>query len=446
MGRANVYLPDELERRVKAAQIPISEVCQRALLAAVEAAEHGAGRFDDAVRAQLRRGRDAGESWAARAPVEQLLTLARRLSFDEIPADALPADLYALTREQALAWEAGFCAAARDAATAAVCADGVPGAPNDAGEQASGSPEPPTVQLLKPGGRSETPAELGDDSGCQIGFTVDQTPVCFDPHTAVRAGKSPLFAILGPGDQRVRLCLSLAQDAASRGAAVIIVDASGQLSARARGLGKNVRVVRSSPPTMPSWDDLVGGAAGLGGLWELVSGWSASSGLGGLFGAAGQQLPPPGNVTVIDVAGDGGLASALSLAQAAQLLRQLATPADHPRLVHVDLPSTITVPAPIATGLSRIVHAARDRDTALGLSADSVRAVTDLSGNGSLLSTVFAFATSNPVEADQLRDLLGPTAPILMNPPGGTTAAQEQTWITMRDLHGRLGQLRLDAW
>ena len=41
MGRANVYLPDELERRVKAAQIPISEVCQRALLAAVEAAENG---------------------------------------------------------------------------------------------------------------------------------------------------------------------------------------------------------------------------------------------------------------------------------------------------------------------------------------------------------------------------------------------------------------------
>ncbi len=28
MGRANVYLPDDLERRVKAARIPISEVCQ----------------------------------------------------------------------------------------------------------------------------------------------------------------------------------------------------------------------------------------------------------------------------------------------------------------------------------------------------------------------------------------------------------------------------------
>jgi hypothetical protein len=446
VGRANVYLPDELERRVKAAQIPISEVCQRALLAAVEAAEQGAGRFDDAVRTQLRRGRDAGESWAARVPVEQLLALARTLSFDEIPGDALPADLYALTHEQALAWEAGFCAAARDAVTAAVSTDRILGAPGDGGEQAASSPEPPRARLDKTGAHSETASELGDDSGCQIGFTVDQTPVCFDPHTAVRAGKSPLFAIFGPGDLRVRLCLSLAQDAASRGAAVVIVDASGQLSARARGLGKNVRIVRSSPPTMPSWDDLVGGAAGLGGLWELLSGWSAGSGLGGLLGAAGQQLPPPGHVTVIDVAGDGGLASALSLAQAAQLLRQLATPADHPRLVHIDLPSTISVPAPIATGLSRIIHAARDRDTALGLSADSVRAVTDLSGNGSLLSTVFAFATSNPVEADQLRDLLGPTAPILMNPPDATTAAQEQTWITMRDLHGRLGQLRLDAW
>ena len=39
MGRANVYLPDDLERRVKAARIPVSEVCQQALLKAVEAAE-----------------------------------------------------------------------------------------------------------------------------------------------------------------------------------------------------------------------------------------------------------------------------------------------------------------------------------------------------------------------------------------------------------------------
>ena len=67
--------------------------------------------------------------------------------------------------------------------------------------------------------------------------------------------------------------------------------------------------------------------------------------------------------------------------------------------MQVDLPTTINVPAPLAAGLNRIIRAARDRNTALGLSAAGVRVVTDLSGNGSLLSTVFAFATSNPVGA-----------------------------------------------
>lgn len=443
MGRANVYLPDDLERRVKAAQIPISEVCQRALLAAVEAAENGDRRFDEAVRDQLRLGREAGESWAARVPPEQLLTLVRNMSFDEIPADALPADLYSLTGEQSLAWEAGFSAAAREAASAAVSADWVVGG----AERPTSSPEPPSrVRPAKTVTQSETGSELGDDSGCQIGSTVDEAAVSFDPHAAVRAGKSPLFAILGQGDLRARLSLSVAQDAASRGAAVVLVDVSGQISARARGLGKKVRVVRSSPPTIPTLDELASGAVGLGGLWELLSGWSASGGLGGLFGAEGHQLPPPGHVTVVEVAGDGGLANALSLAQAAYLLRQFATPADHPRLVQIDLPSTIAVPAPLAAQLNRVIRAARERNTALGLSADSVRVVTDLTGNGSLLSTVFAFATSNPVEADQLRDLLGPAAPILINPPGATAAAEEQTWVTMRDLHGRLGQVRLEAW
>ncbi len=446
MGRANVYLPDELERRVKAAQVPISEVCQRALLAAVEAAENGARRFDDEVRAQLRRGREAGGSWAARVPSEQLLRLARSLSLDEIPADALPADLYSLTGEQSLAWEAGFCAAAREAAAAAVSADRVVGATGDGAQESASAPEaPPGVPHAKTGARSDPGPGLGDDSGCHIGVTVEEAAVSFDPHAAVRAGKSPLFAILGQGDLRARLSLSVAQDAASRGAAVMLVDASGQISARARGLGKNVRVVRSSPPTIPTLDDLAGGAAGLAGLWELLSG-SASGGLGGLFSAAGQQLPPPGHVTVVDVASDGGLAGALSFARAGHLLRQLATPADHPRLVHIDLPSTITVPAPLVAGLTRITRAAGDRNTALGLSADSVRVITDLSGNGARLSTVFAFATSNPVEADQLRDLLGPAAPILINPPGTTPVVEDQTWVAMRDLHGRLGQIRLDAW
>src|SRR5262249_35586469 len=70
MGRANVYLPDDLERRVKAAQIPISEICQRALLAAVEAAETGGGRLQRALRQHFRRGRAAGEAWARAAAPE----------------------------------------------------------------------------------------------------------------------------------------------------------------------------------------------------------------------------------------------------------------------------------------------------------------------------------------------------------------------------------------
>jgi hypothetical protein len=164
-----------------------------------------------------------------------------------------------------------------------------------------------------------------------------------------------------------------------------------------------------------------------------------------LFGSS-EQMPPPGHVTVLDLFGDGGLAGALALAQAAQLLSQLATPADHPRLVQIDLPSTVTIPPPVAARLGRIVRAARERNAAVGLSAESARLVTELSGNGSLLSTVFAFATSNPVEADLLRDLLGPSAPILVNPPGTVASPDDQTWVVMRDLEGRMGQVRLDAW
>ena len=447
MGRANVYLPDELERRVKAAAIPISEVCQRALLVAVEEAENRGRRFDEATRTQLRVGREAGESWVASASPEQLLALVRNPQLEQIPAEALPDDLYSLTSEQSLAWEAGFSSAARTAAAAAVSAvsaDRVVDAP---------------IQDAEPGGESahqdhgtetedqhESQPGLGDDAGCRIGSTVDAAAVSFDPHAAVRSGKSPLFAILGQGDLRARLTLSVAQDAASRGAAVVLLDVSGQLCMRARGLGKNVRVVRPQAPTMPGFDELTSGAVGLGGLWEMLSGLSAGGGFGGLLGAGTAPLPAPGHVTVLDVAADGGLASALALAQAAHLLGQFATRADHPRLVHIDLPSTITVPAPLVAQLHRVTRAARDRNTALGLSSDSAQVVTDLSGIGSLLSTVFAFATSNPVEADRLRDLLGAAAPILVNPPGTVASADEQTWVVMRDLDGRIGQVRLDAW
>ena len=482
MGRANVYLPDDLERRVKAAQIPISEVCQRALLAAVEAAERG-GRLGSDAREQLRRGRAAGRLWARTAAPEQLLQLIREQRFDEIPAEALPEDFYSLTAEQSLAWEAGFSMAAREAALLAVAQDAAepstsavgldkpaaggsgaagPGgvaAGAESGSGASGggasgggasgggqdaSDDADTGRRTGEAAESGA-AGLGDGTGARIGVTVDGRPVSFDPHTAVRAGKSPLFAVLGPGELRGRLTMSLAQDAAARGTAVVLLDVSGQLSSQARGLGKNVRVVRPSRPTMPPLEDLARGGPGLGGLFEMLSGF-ASGGLMDVFGMAGQQLPPPGHVTVLDLVGDGGLSSALALAQAAQLLGQLAAPADHPRLVQIDLPSTVAVPPPVAARLGRLFRAARERNAALGLSADSAQMVTDLSGPGSLLSTVFAFATSNPVEAGRLRTILGSSAPILVNPPGAVPTADDPAWVVMRDLEGRLGQVRLDAW
>jgi hypothetical protein len=462
MGRANVYLSDDLERRVKAAQIPVSEVCQRALLAAVEAVESGGGRLDSALREQFRRGRTAGEAWAATAGPEQLLTLLREQRFEEIPPDALPEDLYALTAEQSLAWEAGFSLAARESARLVV-AQVDPAAPRTSAEdeasirldktsdEASDTSAETSAEIsADANGEAESGAatapRLGDDAGVRMGATVDGDPVSFDPHAAVRAGKSRLFAVLGQSDLRARLTISLAQDAAARGTAVVLLDVSGQLSSRARGLGKNVRVVRPTRPAMPSYEDLTSGAVGLGGLFEVLSGVAAGGGLTELFRTSSEQLPPPGHVTVLDLAGDGGLSSALALAHAAQLLGQLNTLADHPRLVQIDLPSTMSVPPLLAARLGRLFRIARNRNTALGVSADSAQAIVDLSGSGSLLSTVFAFATSNPVEADRLRDLLGSDAPILLNPPGALATADDPTWVVMRDLQGRLGQVRLDAW
>jgi hypothetical protein len=220
------------------------------------------------------------------------------------------------------------------------------------------------------------------------------------------------------------------------------MDVSGQLTPGARGLGKKVRIVRPARPTMPSFDDLSRGAVGLGGLFEMLSG----TGFVDVFRLSSEQLPPPGHVTVLDLSGDGGLSSALALAQAAHLLSQLNTPADHPRLVQIDLPSTVSLPAPLAARLGRMFRSGRKRNTALGIAAEDAQLVSGLSGSGSLLSTVFAFPTSNPVQADQLRDLLGPDAPILVNAPGAVVSGDEPTWVVMRDLDGRLGQVRLDAW
>jgi hypothetical protein len=33
-----------------------------------------------------------------------------------------------------------------------------------------------------------------------------------------------------------------------------------------------------------------------------------------------------------------------------------------------------------------------------------------------------------------------------VDPPGAVASPDEPTWVVMRDLEGRLGQVRLDAW
>src|SRR4051812_50041214 len=133
MGRANVYLPDELERRVKAARIPISEVCQQALLAAVEAAESGRPRLGEAVAGAYRQGAQAGERWARAASPVTLLTLLRDQRLDPIPSDQLPESWYSLSDELTAAWEAGFVEAAPR---------GAPGAPAP-GPGGAPAPGPP---------------------------------------------------------------------------------------------------------------------------------------------------------------------------------------------------------------------------------------------------------------------------------------------------------------
>jgi hypothetical protein len=452
MGRANVYLPDDLERRVKAAGIPISEVCQRALLAAVEAVEGDRQPLAQAVGAQFRRGWDAGVRWTGSAPPGLLLTLLRDQQLEQIPRQALPDDLYSLTEEQVLAWEAGFMEAARATIRAALPANPLLPAlgRRDGTPLAESAPEAPSdsVSASESASDSSSAADapgLGDDSGCYIGVTHDGDRVAFDPHAAVRAGKSPLFAVLGQADLRARLTLSVAQDAASRGAAVVFFDLSGQLTSRAAGLGKNVRVVRRTQAAMPQLDDVVTGAIGLGGLWDALSSLSSSSGLSAMLGGPAEDIIEPGYVTVLSLSGDGAVAAALSVALAAHALTRLATPVDFPRLLQVDLPPGIAIPAALASRLGRIIRTAREQDAAVGISAESADAVTQVGGSGALLSTVFAFATSNPVEADRLRDLLGAHAPILLNPPGTTTTPGDETWAVMRDLNGRLGQVRIDG-
>src|SRR3954447_6841658 len=455
MGRANVYLPDDLERRVKAARIPVSEVCQQALLTAVEAAESARPLLGDAAAGAYRQGAQAGEQWAREAPPVTLLTLLRDQRLDEIPTDHLPESWYSLSDELTTAWEAGFVEAARAVARAAV---DVPSAPDPApistaddvpddtttGELDDG-PEPEGEELVL----DESPS-LGDDSTSYIGLDHAGRRVAFDPHAAVAADKSPLFAVLGPADQRARLALNIGLDAASRGVAVVLLDVSGQLAPRAKGLGKTVRVPSApqpSMPTMPSLDALLGGSeGGARGLWDLLGGLSAAG--GGLFpsaGASSRSLVTPGYVTVLSLGGDGPLGGMFGAVNALRALSELASKAAHPRLLLVDLPAGVAVPGQLAAALGRFMRAARQNDVALGLSAESTEAVADVGAGGALLSTVFASPTSSPAEARRLRTLLGADAPILVHPPGFVPRAEDEAWCTMRDLSGRLGQVRLDA-
>src|SRR3954451_10819536 len=314
MGRANVYLPDDLERRVKAARIPVSEVCQQALLTAVEAAESARPLLGDAAAGAYRQGAQAGEQWAREAPPVTLLTLLRDQRLDEIPTDHLPESWYSLSDELTTAWEAGFVEAARAVARAAVdvpsASDPAPISTADEAtddtttSEPDDGPEPEGVELVL----DESPS-LGDDSTSYIGLDHAGRRVAFDPHAAVAADKSPLFAVLGPADQRARLALNIGLDAASRGVAVVLLDVSGQLAPRAKGLGKTVRLPSAPQQAMPSLDALLGGSeGGVRGLWDLLGGLSAAG--GGLFptaGASSRGLVTPGYVTVLSVAGDGPL-------------------------------------------------------------------------------------------------------------------------------------------
>jgi hypothetical protein len=126
-------------------------------------------------------------------------------------------------------------------------------------------------------------------------------------------------------------------------------------------------------------------------------------------------------------------------------LSRLLGGAEFARLVLLDLPATLSLPAGLGSRLGRLVRAAREQNAAVGLCAPSADTVAALAGSGALLSSVFAFATSSPVEADRLRDLLGPGAPVLLNPPGATVSLSDETWVVMRDLEGRVGQDRIEV-
>ena len=123
VGRANIYLSDELERRVRAAKVPISEVCQQALTAAVEAAGAAGAPLGQAAADCFAAGWTAGGRWTTEAGTADLLRLLRDLTLPEIPRDLLPDSWFSWNDDQTLAWEAGFAEAARTAVRSGLVGD-----------------------------------------------------------------------------------------------------------------------------------------------------------------------------------------------------------------------------------------------------------------------------------------------------------------------------------
>ncbi|MBA3906816.1 MAG: hypothetical protein H0X35_09070, partial [Pseudonocardiales bacterium] len=191
MGRANVYLPDDLERRVKAARVPVSEVCQQALLKAVEAAEATQAPLLGAeVAGAYRQGALAGEQWARAASAVTLLALLRDQRLDEIPTDHLPESWYSLNDDLTTAWEAGFVEAARAVVHAAVGVPSAAGPATDdtaAGEAAT-TPDD-SFDAAVEGLVVAEPPPLGDESPSYIGLDHAGRRVAFDPHAAVAQDK-----------------------------------------------------------------------------------------------------------------------------------------------------------------------------------------------------------------------------------------------------------------
>src|ERR1700712_1317392 len=123
MGRANIYLSDDLERRVRAAKLPISEICQQALLTAVDAAEGVMAPLGQRIADCVAAGWTAGGEWAAAAEPAELLRLLRSGQLPEIPRELLPGSWFSWSDEQTLAWEAAFVEPARTAVRPALTAD-----------------------------------------------------------------------------------------------------------------------------------------------------------------------------------------------------------------------------------------------------------------------------------------------------------------------------------